>query len=231
VDPLTEAAFSQLDQSEQQEFGDLKDQIHKAKKAGQVAKWKKDLAEKKAKLRKRVKFALGKKKAKAKVLPKTKAASPPISTAATSPDAVPQRSSGSTRARDPDTFTWGIRKCNFEFLRRTNPSGWQVKCCIHDAQEAVHPRASSLNPSELPCTRTMSVDALRNALPDLSSAEVDSVLVRQLKYWAVSGDCVSERCDHMDVKLFQRYVPLGNLPDDAALERQLVQLAKKPRFV
>jgi hypothetical protein len=71
--------------------------------------------------------------------------------------------------------------------------------------------------------------ALIKAIPDIPPCDVDGVLIRQLKHWAVSGLAASDRSDHMNPNMFQRYVPLANLPDEEKLDAELKQLAKRRR--
>ena len=132
--------------------------------------------------------------------------------------------------RDPDTFQWGSGTCIFDFTRRSNPNGWLVKCCLHEPQASLNPRATSTAPKDLTCSRQMSEDALLKAIPDLPSASVNGVLLRQLKHWAVSGSSVEGRSDHMFSPLFRRYVPLSDLPSDESLNASAARLVKRPRL-
>ena len=258
VDPLTAAAFDSLDKDEQKEFSDLQTRMQKAKKAGSIAKWEKQ--KKARKIRSKIGArSKGKARAKAKgqrlpsptvpIAEESSAASssrvaPPApqpvgapsgrSSAAASAAADPPASQGggpSLRGpREPDTFQWGSGTCIFDFTRRLNPNGWQVKCVLHEPQASLNPRATSIAPKDLTCSRQMSEDALLKAIPDLPSASVNGVLLRQLKHWAVSGSSVEGRSDHMSSTLFRRYVPLSDLPSDESLNASAARLVKRPRL-
>ena len=233
--------------------------MQKAKKAGNIAKWSQQAKERKtrSKIGARCK---GKARAKAKGqrLPIPTVSTASESTASSSsrpPPPAPQPSgagSASSSAaasvaptdtpasqvggptlrgpRDPDTFRWGSGTCAVDFTRRLNPNGWQVKCALHNPQASLNPRGTSSTPKDLSCSRQMSEDALLKALPETPSANVNGVLLRQLKHWAVSGSSVTERCDRMSANLSPRYVPPADLPSDDSLNAAAARLAKRPRL-
>ena len=241
IDPLTEAAFEALDPEEQKEFGDLTKQIQKSRKSSRIAHFKQRLDEKRSTKKKKGGPSKGKKPRagkKSRARKKGQQQQPPggvpagaaASSSGPPPPAEEAEAQPSRRGpRDPETFSWGVGKCVFEFTRRSNPAGWQIKCCLHEKQVAVKPRTASGQP-DLACTRQMSEDALTKAIPAVAAGDVNDALIRQLKFWALTGDTVSERSEHMAPSLFKRYVPLAELPSDAELQSLLSRLAKKRRM-
>jgi len=255
IDPLTEAAYDCLDKQEQQEFGDLSKQIDKAKKAGQLAKFRKDVKDRKYGVKSKktggAKKGIGKKgRGKGKgskaplesvgqpdAAPRRPAPSTPTAPAPSTPTAPSVAAASSSAApsanrpgRDPDTFSWGSGSLCFDFTKRTNPNGWQIKCRLHEKQESLHQRAASAG--ELVCSRQMSQDALMKACPEVTEADANNVVLRQLKYWAICGERVSGatgRSEHMNPSLFKRYVPVASLPSELELDDQLAALAAKRR--
>ena len=186
--------------------------MQKAKKAGNIAKWAQQAKERKT--RSKI-GARGKGKASTKAkglrpqIPTVSTASTAASSSGAPPPAPQPRGAPSVSSsaaasvaptdpsasqvvgptlsgpRDPDTFRWGSGTCTFDFTRRLNPNGWQVKCALHNPQASLNPRGTSSTPKDLSCSRQMSEDALLKALPETPSANVNGVLLRQLKHWAV----------------------------------------------
>ena len=73
----------------------------------------------------------------------------------------------------------------------------------------------------------MSEDAVVGAFPDVPKEQVNDVLVRQLKQWAVNCHVVQTRSQHMDSVAFPRYVSLANLQSAAQLDQALANLAMR----
>ena len=116
------------------------------------------------------------------------------------------------QARDPDTFMWEFSGNRYEFTRRCGAeAGYQVRCGFHEPMVGLRGNSSAL----LRCSRQMSNQALKNAQPEYSDAELEQGVVAQLKYWAAQSTDAGSRSEHMDVHLFPRTYPKAGLPTDA----------------
>ena len=77
----------------------------------------------------------------------------------------------------------------------------------------------------MPCSRELSEAAVQSTCTSMSAAELNDVVIRQLKHWSLEGMMVSTRGEHMCPKLFQRVVPLAELPSMRDLDARLVAKA------
>ena len=238
VDPLTEAAFDQLDPDEQKEFADVKETITSSRRAGRAAQARKraadaeddDAGRGRARGRGRGRGRGFARRLRRRVAPPVEVEQPahapappalgdgPDAPGVPDPPAVHQ---AAPRApRDPDVFDWASGSAKFQFTRRRGATpGWQVRCLRHPAE--VNSRGNTLS-----CTRELGQQALVRALPDVPAADLDDCVLRQLKHWCLSGWSFTERGDHMSPVLFPRVVPLESLPSNEALEAALTAVGQ-----
>ena len=226
IDPWTELAYDGLDPDEQKEFRDIKDAIQKHRKKEQLAKYKDDLRKRKATKLTRLK---PKSKAKGKGRGRGSAGGSGAATASSAPSdsaalpAAPPASRASSQ-RNPDVFSWGTGKLQFDLTRRKDGvPGWKVRCPLHAAD--IGPRGTSL-----PCSRELSKSALTSARPEIPDGELDDEVVRQLKRWgvdgAVGGSARLPRSEHMSHHLFPRVLPSEKVGTDSQLNEELRAAAR-----
>ncbi len=210
LDPVTEAAFVELDPEDKKEFNIIAEKIAKANQKRKVSQWKQERAGKKKRRRKDSHDAVGTAGASEAAVPGVVASSGAASSSSAAPPvSIAPPVAVLYRGRHPHTFDWGRAPLLFHFTFRSGAlAGWQVRCAYHAAE------ASKTGPGMLPCTREMRL---------LSDAVDDIRCLRSLKQWCIGADLAADRQEHMSVHNFPRGVP-ADLPEEAALDDALEKM-------
>ena len=252
VDPLTEAAFDELDPNEQKEFGDLKQKIARARKTGRIAQARKRAA---AEMEEAVGGGRGRGgrsgrgrgrgfcglRGRGRAQPVVPEPAPAAASASGAPAAVPQpapaaaSASAAAAAPAPPAQPLQVNRGPRDPLTDDWASGGLSFSFTRRrgpqqgwiARCGAHDPVVNARGTQLSCTREMSESALLAAYPALEGTDLSQAVLHQLKHWCIGGLRLPRdgRSEHTNTssRFFPRYVDPARLPTLAELDASLIR--------